>query len=90
MWIITAWQNISLEVTVKGFKKSCISSVVDGTDGGMLWNDNTGMGMLGVREREMEVLTVKMKIVTLIGNSRQNVTHFVYYVYPINSEILCS
>jgi len=30
MWIITAWQNISPEVTVKGFKKRCISSAVDG------------------------------------------------------------
>jgi hypothetical protein len=26
------------EVTVKGFKKCCISSAMDGTDG-MLWND---------------------------------------------------
>jgi hypothetical protein len=23
---------------VKGFKKCCISNVVDGTDGGMVWN----------------------------------------------------
>ena len=33
MWIITACQHISPEVTMKGFKKRCISSVVDGTDG---------------------------------------------------------
>ena len=38
MWIITAWQCISPEVTVKSFKKCCISSVVEGTDGDMLWN----------------------------------------------------
>ena len=25
-------------MTVKGFKKCCISNVVDGADGGMLWN----------------------------------------------------
>ena len=25
-------------MTVKGFKKCCISSVADGTDGDMLWN----------------------------------------------------
>jgi len=31
------WQCISPEVTLKGFKKCCISSVVDGTDD-MLWN----------------------------------------------------
>jgi hypothetical protein len=27
-----AWQRISPEVTVKGFKKCCISNVMDGTD----------------------------------------------------------
>ena len=38
MWIITAWQCISPEVSVKGFKKCCISNAVDGTDDDMLWN----------------------------------------------------
>ena len=38
-----AWQGILLEMTVKGFKKCCISSAVDGTDV-MLWNDNEGDG----------------------------------------------
>jgi hypothetical protein len=38
MWIIREWHRISPEVTVKGFKKCCISTVVDGTDDGMLWN----------------------------------------------------
>jgi hypothetical protein len=33
-----AWQYVSPEVTVKGFKKCCISSAVDETDNGMLWN----------------------------------------------------
>jgi hypothetical protein len=37
VWITTAWQHISPEVTVKGFK-CCISNAVDGTDGGILWN----------------------------------------------------
>ena len=32
-----AWQHVSPEVTVKGFKKCCISNAVDGTDD-MLWN----------------------------------------------------
>jgi hypothetical protein len=31
MWVIAAWQSISPEVTVKCFKKCCVSSV-------MLWN----------------------------------------------------
>jgi len=35
--IITAWHRISLEVTVKGFKKCCISCAVDETDDGMWW-----------------------------------------------------
>jgi hypothetical protein len=38
MWIITAWQHISPEVAVKGFKKCCISNSVDGTDDDILWN----------------------------------------------------
>jgi len=32
-----AGQHISPEVTVKGFKKCCISKAMDGTDD-MLWN----------------------------------------------------
>jgi hypothetical protein len=38
MWIITARQHSSPAVTVKGFKKRCISTAVDGTDDDMLWN----------------------------------------------------
>jgi hypothetical protein len=40
VWIITAWQHIYPQVTVKGFKKCCISSAVDGTDDDILWNDD--------------------------------------------------
>jgi hypothetical protein len=32
------WQHTSPEVTVKGFKKSCLSSAVDGTNDEILWN----------------------------------------------------
>jgi len=35
-----AWLRISSEVTVKAFKKCCMSSAVYRTDGGMLWNDS--------------------------------------------------
>jgi hypothetical protein len=38
MWIIMAWQCISPEVIVKGFKKCCISNAMDGTYDDMLWN----------------------------------------------------
>jgi hypothetical protein len=37
VWIITAWHWISPDMTVKGFKKCCISSAVDGTDDDMWW-----------------------------------------------------
>jgi hypothetical protein len=40
MWIIKARQPVSPELTVKGFKKCCISNAVDGTDVDMLWNDS--------------------------------------------------
>jgi hypothetical protein len=40
MWITTAWQWISPEVTVKGVKKCCISNAADGTDDDMLWDGN--------------------------------------------------
>jgi hypothetical protein len=40
------WQCISPEVTVKGFKKRCTSSAVDGTDDDMLWKAVKKMGML--------------------------------------------
>ena len=33
-----AWQSISTEVTVKAFKKSCISNAVDESDNDMLQN----------------------------------------------------
>jgi hypothetical protein len=37
MWIIIAWHHISPEVTVKGFKKCCVASEMDGTGNGMWW-----------------------------------------------------
>jgi GTP-dependent phosphoenolpyruvate carboxykinase len=38
MSIITAWQCISPELTMKCVRKSCISNVVDGTDDDMWWD----------------------------------------------------
>jgi hypothetical protein len=86
MWILTAWQCISLAVTVKGFKKCCISSAVEGSDDGMLW-DGSAEVMLGVNVRKMKALTVKMETVTLIDKGRQNLTCLVYGVYEINNTI---
>ena len=77
MWIITARQLISPAVTVKGYKKSCISTAVDETDDDMLSNgiEEGRMalkrkGMLGVSVSKTKALTVKIKTVTLIGNNR--------------------
>jgi len=42
--IITAWQHISPDVTVKGFKKCCIFNAVDETYDDMLWNDSEEVG----------------------------------------------
>jgi hypothetical protein len=40
VWIITTWQFISPEVTVKGYKKYRIFSATDG----MLWNGSAEVG----------------------------------------------
>ena len=45
-------------MTVKDFKKCCVSSAVDGTDSDMLWAVNR-VGMIEVSVRKMQVLTVK-------------------------------
>jgi hypothetical protein len=44
MWIVTAWQHISPEVNVKGFKKCFISTALDETDEYMLWNGSKDVG----------------------------------------------
>jgi hypothetical protein len=69
VWITTAWQCISTEVTVKGVKQGCISNVIDKTN-----NDSCGMavqrmGMSGMSARKMKALTMKIEAVTPIGNN---------------------
>jgi hypothetical protein len=44
MWIMTAWQHISPEVTVTGSKKCCITNAVNETDNDMSWNGSEGDG----------------------------------------------
>ena len=39
-----AWEHISPEVTVKGFKKCCLSNTVNGTDSVILWNGTAENG----------------------------------------------
>ena len=64
MWIVTACRCILPEVNVKGFRKCCVSTAVDGTDGGMLWTGSKGMAILGLSVRKMKALTVKMETMT--------------------------
>ena len=54
MWIITILQCISQKVTVKGFKKRCISNAMNGDDDDMLWNgsDEDGNGSSECEEDE--------------------------------------
>jgi hypothetical protein len=74
-WIITLWQH-SPEVTVKGFKKCCVSSKWAGLMTIRCGIIVMGMGMLGESVRNMNALIVKMERVTTIGRGRQNPTHF--------------
>ena len=61
---------ISLEVTVRGFKKCCIPNARDGTDDDMLWNGSDMNG--NIRSvRKMTALTVEAETVTLIGKGRR-------------------
>jgi hypothetical protein len=70
MWIITAWQHISPEVTVKGVMNCCISSAMDGTNDCGCGMAVRKMGMLGVSSLKMKALTLRMQKVTLIGKGR--------------------
>ena len=40
MWFKTAWQHISAQVILKGFKKCCRSNAADKTDDAIPWNGN--------------------------------------------------
>ena len=70
MWVITAWQHISPEVTVEAVKKFCISNATCGTNDDSCGMEVKRMGMLGVNVRMMKALSVKMETVTLIGKGR--------------------
>jgi hypothetical protein len=70
MWIITAWQHFSPEVFIKGAKKCCISSVIDGTNDDSCRTAVKRMGMPGVCVKKMKAINVKIDTVTLIGKDR--------------------
>ena len=54
MWIVTALQHISPEVTEKCFNKCCMSNAVDGTDDDMQWNDSEEDGDVSSKCEEDE------------------------------------
>jgi len=58
---------ISPEVTVKGFRKCCTSSTVDGNDYDMLRNGSKVNGNIKSEYEEDESTDLKMKTVMLIG-----------------------
>ena len=69
---------ISPEVTVKGFRKCCTSSTVDGNDYDMLRNGSKVNGNIKSEYEEDESTDLKMKTVMLIGKGIYNQTCFVY------------
>jgi hypothetical protein len=66
------------EVTVKGFKKCCISNAMDGTDDDMLWNGSEEDRNVTSECEKDKALTVKMETVTPIGKGRKNLTCYWY------------
>jgi hypothetical protein len=46
-WIKTSWQWISPEVTVRGFKKCCLSNVMDERENNSLWEVEEESGNIG-------------------------------------------
>jgi hypothetical protein len=53
--IITAYHGISPELTVKGFKKCCITSATDKTGRDVLWNGSSEEdGNVGIECKEDE------------------------------------
>jgi hypothetical protein len=64
-------------VTVKGLKKCCMSSAVDGTDCDMLWNGSEEGGNVGSKCEE-DAGTDSEDRGTLIDKGRQNLTCVLY------------
>jgi len=54
MWIITAWQCISPDGMVKGFKNCCMSSAVVVIGDDMLWNGSEDDGTVRSECEEYE------------------------------------
>jgi hypothetical protein len=64
MCIRMAWQHISADVILKGFRKCCIISAVDGTDD-ILWNGSEEGGNVRNECEEDEGYAINSKIFLL-------------------------
>jgi hypothetical protein len=73
--VIMAWQQISSEIIVKGFKECYLSKAVNGTD--MLWNDSE-VGNVGTGVNMNTLETVKVQRVTLSSKGEWSPTCSVY------------
>jgi hypothetical protein len=76
-WIITAWQPISPELIVKGFKKCCISNAMDGSEDDVLWNDSEENGDVRSDAEEEE------------GTDREDADSDTDWERQIGSDMLC-
>jgi hypothetical protein len=79
VWIITAWQHISPELTV-----CCICNALEGTDDNIIWNGGEEDENVG-SVRKMKAMTVKES--DLIGKGGYILTCFVHIAHAINSKI---
>ena len=61
-WIITAWYDISPEVTVKNLQKYCISSTLDGTVDCVFGMSVKRLGMLAVSVKKLKIVALVMDI----------------------------
>ena len=64
------WQPISPELSVKNFKKCCISNSMDETYDNMVWNGSEVDGNVRSEREEDEGMTVTMETVKLIAKGR--------------------
>uniref|UniRef100_A0A8C4RS32 HTH CENPB-type domain-containing protein n=1 Tax=Erpetoichthys calabaricus TaxID=27687 RepID=A0A8C4RS32_ERPCA len=53
-WIVDAWKELPIKTVVKGFKKCCISNMLDGTEDDILWMDDTDDADDDQKEEELD------------------------------------
>jgi hypothetical protein len=56
-WIKTAWDDISPESIVKGFRRCCVSNDMNGTEDDVLWEEDHEEKTLVLVMKVLKVLT---------------------------------